>query len=210
MICDSLYLYGAFAVNWDKRYVPFPMWPPKVHFGKIVSGQAVASRYPLSQPQVIRLEKVKNNPFYYNVLYLERLAQIVTVQHPLKTFSVINIHAEAFDAGTRLNQLEYLYDLFKAMNKKQPVILIGDLNSDLVNSEEGIHLFLNDSTLSFAAINRSNPDENPKSYPSVNANERLDYIIVDSTRFDVVDSRVVGEFGDISDHLPVWARLRIK
>lgn len=74
MICDSLFAYGAFAVNWDKHYVPFPMWPPKVHFKKVLSGQAVMSPYLFSGHEVHHLEKVKSNPFYYNALYLDRLA----------------------------------------------------------------------------------------------------------------------------------------
>ena len=28
------YNYVAEAVNWDETYVPFPYWPPSVHFGK--------------------------------------------------------------------------------------------------------------------------------------------------------------------------------
>ncbi len=37
------YPYRARAVNWDKRYVAFPYWPPSAHFGKIISGQSVVN-----------------------------------------------------------------------------------------------------------------------------------------------------------------------
>lgn len=210
MICDSLFTYGAFAVNWDKRYVPFPVWPPKVHFGKVLSGQAVASTYPLSGQEVHRLEKVKSNPFYYNALYLDRLAQIVTVDHPVKPFKVINLHAEAFDAETRRRQLNYIYDLFWELEKDFPVILLGDFNSDPGFPDAGIHLFLNDNRFAVAAFDRNAPATSPKTYPSVHADERLDYIFWNVSRFELIDSRVLQEFGDISDHLPCIAEFRIK
>lgn len=210
MICDSLFQYGAFAVNWDKRYVPFPMWPPKVHFGKVLSGQAVMSAYPLPDQEVRRLEKVKSNPFYYNALYLDRLAQIVTVNHPVKPFKVINLHAEAFDAETRRRQLNYIYDLFWELEKEYPVILLGDFNSDPDFPNAEIDIFLNDIRFSIAAFDRSTPATSFKTYPSVNADERLDYIFLNTDRFELIDSRVLQEFGDIYDHLPCMSVLRIK
>lgn len=210
MICDSLFPYGAFAVNWDKRYVPFPAWPPGVHFGKILSGQAVVSAYPLPDQEVHRLEKVKSNTFYYNALYLDRLAQIVTVDHPVKPFKMINLHAEAFDAETRRRQLEYIYDLFWELEKEHPVILLGDFNSDPGFPDAGINLFLNDNRFSTAAFDANAPATSPKTYPSLNADERLDYIFWNAGRFELIDSRVLQEFGDISDHLPCMAVLRIR
>jgi Metal-dependent hydrolase len=209
MISDSLFPYGAFAVNWDKRYVPFPAWPLNVQFGKIVSGQAIMSKYPLTDPEIVQLEKVKSNPFYYNALYLDRLAQIVTVEHPVRTFKVINVHAEAFDAGTRQRQLKYLYDLFWDLEREFPVVLLGDFNSDPSDPDESIGIFMNDDRLQIAAMSNGST-ESPKTYPSVNAKERLDYVIVHSDDFEIVDSRIVNEFGDISDHLPCWAKLKIK
>ena len=66
------YRYGAAAVNWDKRYVPFPYWPPSVHFGRMLSGQAVLSRFPVLSTERVVLEKPTSNPFYYNEFYLNR------------------------------------------------------------------------------------------------------------------------------------------
>jgi hypothetical protein len=43
--------FAALAVNWDKRYVPFPYWPPQVHYKAVTSGQAVLSRYPIRDNQ---------------------------------------------------------------------------------------------------------------------------------------------------------------
>ncbi|MGB3137795.1 MAG: endonuclease/exonuclease/phosphatase family protein [Nodosilinea sp.] len=47
-ISDALEMaHDAIAINWDKRYVPFPYWPPQAHYREVVSGQAVLSRYPI-------------------------------------------------------------------------------------------------------------------------------------------------------------------
>lgn len=78
-IADKLhYPYVARAVNWDKKYVPFPYWPISVHFGKVLSGQSVLSKFPILQQSVDTLSKVASAPFYYNAYYLERLAQVCT------------------------------------------------------------------------------------------------------------------------------------
>lgn len=100
MICDSLFGYGAFAVNWNRRYVPFPFYPPKVYFGKMLSGQAVLSKFPITKQDVHLLERIQGKPYVYRVFYLDRLAQVVMINHPLKPFLVINLHAEAFDSET--------------------------------------------------------------------------------------------------------------
>ena len=45
-----------------------------LHFGSMLSGQSILSKYPLKDHQRIILERVKDNPFYRDALYLERLA----------------------------------------------------------------------------------------------------------------------------------------
>ena len=44
--------YRAQTINWDKRYLPFPYWPISMHYGKVVSGQSIISKYPLCQNQL--------------------------------------------------------------------------------------------------------------------------------------------------------------
>ncbi|HQA75539.1 MAG TPA: endonuclease/exonuclease/phosphatase family protein [Salinivirgaceae bacterium] len=210
MICDSLFGYGAFAVNWDKRYVPFPFLPLKVHFGKMLSGQAVMSKFPITGQQVHQLERVKSKPYFYRALYLDRLAQVVTINHPVKPIVVINLHAEAFDAQTRRRQLDIVYKLFWELEKNFSVILLGDFNSDPKVADAEISIFLNDSRLVSCAFDINNISLAPNTFPSDNPNERLDYIFFNSERFELIDSRITTEFGDISDHLPCVATLKIK
>jgi endonuclease/exonuclease/phosphatase family metal-dependent hydrolase len=82
----------------------FPYWPPAVHYKKVISGQAMLSRYPITQNERIVLEKVPNNPFYYNALYLDRVAQVAEIDLGNQSLVVINVHLEAFDAPTRTRQ----------------------------------------------------------------------------------------------------------
>ena len=39
--------FAAYTVTWNKRYIPWPYWPPAVHFGRMLSGQAILSRFPI-------------------------------------------------------------------------------------------------------------------------------------------------------------------
>lgn len=210
MLCDSLFGYGAFAVNWDRHYVPFPFYPPKVHFGKMLSGQAVLSKFPITKQDVHLLERIQNKPYVYRVFYLDRLAQVVMIDHPVKPFLVINLHAEAFDSATRRQQLEVVHRLFWILEKDYPVVLLGDFNSDPKVAESEIDIFLNDKRLASAALDLDNAKSAPNTFPSDKPCERLDYIFFNPQRFELISSRVATEFGDISDHLLCVAVLRIK
>ena len=81
---------------------------------KIVSGQSIISKYKLKDHERIVLERVPDNPFYKDALYLERLAQVVKVVLDGKEVVVINTHLEAFDKTTRVKQFKSCNrDLFK-------------------------------------------------------------------------------------------------
>lgn len=64
---------GAYAINWDKLYVPFPYYPFKNHFGRMYSGQGILSKMQLVSNDLIVLRKPISAPFYYNAFYLDRL-----------------------------------------------------------------------------------------------------------------------------------------
>ena len=132
---DPVYA-GAIAISWDKNYVPFPFWPPSAQFGKILSGQAILSRYPIVKNSRIVLEKVASNPFYYNAFYLDRLAQVSQIQLSGQTLVVINVHLEAFDEPTRISQTRFVRSLAEDYAKTYPVIVLGDFNSSPNRPEE--------------------------------------------------------------------------
>ncbi|PVX51848.1 endonuclease/exonuclease/phosphatase family metal-dependent hydrolase [Balneicella halophila] len=208
MIAENLYPYTAKAVNWDKRYVPFPYYPFSVHFGKIVSGQSIMSKYPIVSSERIVLEDVASQPFYYKAMYLNRLLQIATIKHPFGTIFFMNVHAEAFDQQTRAQHINFIYDKFWELAKKGPVILVGDFNSDPTYKNSAVLKFLNDKRIGSGKIETTEDTKGLYSYPSDSPKERLDYIFYTKSDFEIVNSKVFTDFGMISDHLPYVATLK--
>ncbi|RKD90716.1 endonuclease/exonuclease/phosphatase family protein [Mangrovibacterium diazotrophicum] len=204
-IANLFYPWSVCAINWNKRFVPFPYWPPSVWFGQVLSGQSIMSKWELEHPQRMELPKVKSKPFFYNDFYLDRLLVTSMVKHPVRDFIMMNLHAEAFDTITRNQQLEIVYQHFKAESLKYPVILAGDFNATPQSDEPGIHLFLNDSTIGCAVTPQVGK---PATYPSENPEERIDYIFFSKKDFIEITGKVDTSYGTISDHLPVTTRLK--
>ncbi len=208
-IAKLFFPYSLKAINWDKRYVPFPYWPPSVHFGNVLSGQSIMSSWELSNPERLVLKEVDSNPFYYNAFYLDRLLVSALVQHPESNFLIMNVHAEAFDQATREEQIMAIYQIFKEERARHPVILMGDFNSSPGSGEKAIHLFLDDPDIGCAAASAGKVVY-PPTFSSENPTERIDYIFYTKDCFEEIESKVLIDFGTISDHLPVYIRLKIK
>lgn len=202
------YNYVAKGVNWDERYVPFPYWPPSMHFGKTVSGQSIMSKYPLKDYQRIVLERVADNPFYRDALYLDRLAQVVKVNIQDKEVVVINIHLEAFDKETRKKQFRFVVDkLFKKYKDKYPTILLGDFNARAREKGSVVNELFSMDGLGNAAFDVQNPEN---TFDTKKLYERIDYIFYTKNSIEYIDGRVLNEFGQASDHLPVMMRFKLK
>jgi len=205
-IADLGYNYVAQNINWDEKYVPFPYWPPSMHFGKVLSGQSILSKHPLKDLQRIVLERVKDNPFYRDALYLERLAQIATVTLENKNVIIINVHLESYDKTTREKQLDTIIYLFKKYNKKHPTILLGDFNSDVSYDNPAILKIFNVEYIGYAAF-ESNYDF---TFSSAKPYKRIDYIFYSKNSIEMIDSKVLKQFGEASDHLPVEMKFKLK
>jgi endonuclease/exonuclease/phosphatase family metal-dependent hydrolase len=202
--------YGAIAVNWDKRYVPFPYWPPSAHYKQVVSGQAVLSRYPIRRNERLVLEKVPTNPFYYNALYLDRVAQVSEIDVSGQPLVVINVHLEAFDAATRARQTQVVRDLAEGYAQDYPVLLVGDFNSSLNRAEEGdnrsIQILLDSPVLAPAQP----PQTEGFTFPSDQPQYTLDYIFYTPATLEVVGAEVITGAAQASDHLPIQAEVRLR
>ncbi len=214
-IGDALqYRKRAIAINWDKRYVPFPFWPPTVHFGQMLSGQAILSHWPITQHERLVLEKVADNPFFYNALYLDRLAQVAQVEVNNQTLVVINLHLEAFDLPTRQSQTEFVLALADSYAEQYPVLLLGDFNSALNRDAEGeprsIRTVLDSNTFKPAVSVEQFTQATQFTYPSDTPEFKLDYIFYTPDRIELLDVRVLTTVGQASDHLPVLMRLRLR
>ena len=201
------YNYIYQAVNWDVNYLPFPYFPPSAHHGKIYSGQSILSKYPLSDPQRIVLERVADNPFYRDAFYLDRLAQVSKTIINGKTIMLINLHLEAFDKPTRDKQAKSIVELYSKYKDQFPVLLAGDFNSDIYFDNAAIKKILEIPGIGSAQFFESNKE---KTFPSANPQVRLDYVFFNTKFIEMTNSEILTSFGESSDHLPVLLEFKLK
>ncbi|MEQ8470430.1 MAG: endonuclease/exonuclease/phosphatase family protein [Marinoscillum sp.] len=195
------------SVNWDKHYVPFPYWPISSHFGRILSGQAILSKYKLEPVETITLEKPVNASFMYNSFYLDRLVQVAKVKLGNHEVVVMNLHLEAFDEETRVLQAQKVKSLFEQYAEEGPVLIIGDFNSENpIQSPNDAMRIIMESKHMANAMDFIDYQDNKlafNTFPSNQPAKMIDYILYNSNYIRRISSRVVRESGEISDHLPV-------
>ena len=201
------YGYRAKAINWDERYLPFPYWPISMQFGKVVSGQSIISKYPLKAHERIVLSRVADEPFHRNAFYLERLAQVAKVVLNGKEVVLINIHLEAFDIPTRDIQFEEVLQLFNQYKDTYPTILLGDFNASAADETAIIQKMFSDNKIGNAAFDLQKLEN---TFDSKNPYERIDYIFYTKNSIEYVSGKVLTNFGEASDHLPVFMEFRLK
>jgi endonuclease/exonuclease/phosphatase family metal-dependent hydrolase len=204
------YKYGAAAINWDKHYVPFPYWPPSVHFGEMLSGQAVLSQWPILSAKRVVLQKPKNKPFYYNAFYLDRLVQAVKVKIKNRELMILNVHLEAFDRETRENQATKVLEIYRTFKDDYPVLLMGDFNCVPPGTEQKKNFrdepetnFSNEKTITFLLEEKSLKAAELSffTFPSDKPVRKLDYIFYNHEKIVLI--KVFAPEMDSSDHLPV-------
>ena len=201
------YAYGAQAINWDERYLPFPSGWPSNHFGKVISGQSVNSKYEIIWQDRKVLQRVKDSPFYRDAFYLDRLAQVVKIKINNKILVVINIHLEAYDQPTREAQAKTVLDIYNSYKNDFPTILLGDFNSNPEHKDAIINNFLKLGNIGNAAFDTNTYEATFSSEAPLN---RIDYILFNTNFIEYVDGKVLNNFGDISDHLPLEMSFKLK
>ncbi len=206
-IANLGYAFRAKTVNWDERYLPFPYWPISTHFGKVVSGQSIISKYPLKEQERIVLSRVANAPFYRNAFYLERLAQVVKVVLNGKDVILINIHLEAFEKETRVKQFQEVLVIFNQYSSKYPTILLGDFNSRARDENAIVQKIFAMKDIGNAAFDMNNPGN---TFDTKNPYERIDYIFYTKNSIEYISGKVLNEFEQASDHLPIEMRFRLR
>ena len=211
------YAAAAQAVNWDERYLPFPYGRPAVHFGRVVSGQAVLSRFPVRQHARIVLARppqwVGRDAFY-----LDRLAQVALLALGDRPLAVINVHLEAFHTPTREQQartVNRLYDRLAAQGL--PVLLLGDFNSPLPDAagraaedaDRTMRILPADTDLRPVAPDTAARAQ-PGTYPADAPARTIDHVFCSPAHFSVADRQVqCGAPSPPSDHCAVTASLRL-
>lgn len=206
-IAELGFPYSATSINWDEQYVPFPYWPISMHFGKVVSGQSIISKYPIKEQQRIVLQRVADAPFYRNAFYLERLAQVVKVVLNDQEIMVINVHLEAFDKPTRVKQFDEVVKIFNQYKDQYPTILLGDFNSEANDPSSVIQKMFAMKNVGNAAFNA---DKIENTFDSNLPHKRIDYIFYTKNSIKYISGKVLNEFGEASDHLPVFMEFRLK
>ncbi|MBE7644687.1 endonuclease/exonuclease/phosphatase [Tenacibaculum finnmarkense genomovar ulcerans] len=201
------YKYAARGVNWDETYVPFPYWPPSMHFGQIVSGQSILSKYELKNYERIVLARVPDSPFYRDALYLDRLLQVVKVLINGKEVVVLNVHLEAFDTKTRIAQFEQVLAVFNSYKDKYPTILLGDFNSKARDNTAIIQQLITMKRIGNAAFTANNPEN---TFDTKDLYERIDYIFYTEKTIEYISGKVLNSFGQASDHLPIEMKFKLK
>ncbi|WP_439130588.1 endonuclease/exonuclease/phosphatase family protein [Polaribacter sp.] len=201
------YGFTARVINWDKRYVPFPYWPFSMHFGKVVSGQSIFSKYPLKAHQRNVLHRVADASFHRDAFYLERLAQVVKVDLKGKEVILINVHLEAFDKKTRALQFKEVLAIFNQYKNSYPTILLGDFNSQARDKNAEIQKLLAMQGVGSAAFNASDIKNTFNSKLPV---ERIDYIFYTKNSINYISGKVLNQFKQASDHLPVYMQFSLK
>lgn len=215
--------YYACANVWEKKYLPFPYWPPNHHLGAIKAANCVLSRFPLSNHYRLIFDKPKSNPFWYNLGYIDRGIQRVDVTVGEKKLAVLNIHLEAWDIPTREDQIKKTLEYMKKQDL--PIILGGDFNTVLPDAPFKNN-FSDDAKTDYALENtftwlfKAEPklvkpelhsqDKNIfdlYTFPSDQPSRRLDHIFLLGKNLSFASFRVVKEAGVASDHLPVLAKI---
>ena len=199
--------YRAQTINWDERYLPFPYWPISMHYGKVVSGQSIISKYPLKEQQRIVLQRVADSPFYRDAFYLERLAQVVKVVLNGKEVVVINIHLEAYEKETRAKQFEEVLAIFNQYKEIYPTILLGDFNARARDENAVVQKIFAMKAIGSAASDMNNLGN---TFNSKDPSKRIDYIFYTKNSIEYISGKVLNQFGQASDHLPLEMKFRIK
>lgn len=210
------YPFSARVVTWNKKYLPWPYWPLSRNYRHVVGGQAVLSRYPLSEQRVFQFQKPAHNAFWYNWFYPEKVIQKVKIKVSEKNLSVWNVHLEAFEDDSNLTQLKSLGGQMRAT---LPDVVLGDFNaptgyrlkeSDEPDAKEASLILRHDAFQEMLHMTQFLNAEKSGSMgftiPSWNPNKKIDHILLKSG-FKFENAGIGKNQG--SDHLPVWADMTL-
>ena len=217
------YRYMAPTVTWEKRYVPYPLWPPRAHYGRVLSGQVILSRYPLDAMGRLLFPKPRGNPWWYNFFYLDRCVTKVRARVGESDLTLFNVHLEAFDREARMEQARLLVGFFRR-ERGGANVMAGDFNALPGGAarkkdfpDEPDHDMSGDATIEIMGgtglkevVGSEAYARNEGKYftfPSSAPNRRLDYLFI-GPACRVIEARVLTEAAGLSDHLPVMTALQ--
>ncbi len=198
--------YRSCDYTWGMNYVPWPYGMPGNNFGRMLSGQCVASRFPIQRHAKITLPKPEENPFWYNMFYLDRIIQIAEVDVASHPLVVLNVHLEAYKRKTREQEAAAVAEKLREYADR-PVILLGDFNARPPWQTDETTIA---TIMAVPGVHKEFPKEVYEGgdeslyYTSSSGrpNKSIDHIFYnDKVKF--ISARVLQDAGTGSDHLPV-------
>jgi endonuclease/exonuclease/phosphatase family metal-dependent hydrolase len=217
--------YAIWTPTWDAGWVPHPGLNPKKHIGRVLSGQAILSRFPLTNAQHTRLPQPEQAGTLYNLFYLHRHLTEVTAQlGPGLELRVMNAHLEAFDSANRIQHAESAIASITPAGPR--TVLLGDMNCTPTEAklrkafpdEPETDMSIDDTIDRLRGISGMQEVVPPSVYaaaesawftfPAHAPNRRLDYIF-HSEKLVLASATVPKMSEPPSDHLPVVASFRV-
>lgn len=196
--------YGVKTVSWDIPFLPYPYYSP---WGKIRSGGACLSKFPITLKEEVLFDAPDNMFFLKKPLYIKRYIQVIEIHTESKKYTAFNLHLEAFDMDEKYKQIQILLDLVK---KHQPDFILGDFNTVSDHSDRRKFSdidYSNDKSFTLLAKGLSDY-KNSISYltfPKSNPDRQLDYIFIKKEiNFEILNCEF---FLNPSDHKPLVIKI---
>lgn len=216
----------AFAVNFDVKYLPFPLEPWKDKIGRVYGGLLSLSKYKPTECTRLALPGIPEWP--KKIFYLERC--LLLQRYPLangKELVIINTHFEAYDdGGVKKEQMALTKKLMLAEYAKgNYVVLGGDWN--IAPPDFNIHKWEKEKLLDRLYTMNNDPNYIPgwkyvadENTPSNRKNDHafdpkttyttvIDYFFV-SPNVEVEEVKGIDAQFKYSDHNPVRMKIRLK
>ena len=219
-------IFSAWTPTWDAGWVPYPGRNPRKHIGRVLSGQAVLSRFPIVNARRHALPQPNSRSTITNLFYLHRALLEVDLQlNPSRKLRIFNAHFEAFDSD---NRDHHAHITARRLNRSgTDVVLVGDMNSvpeeapqrhgftdepdtDMRN-DQTIRILRNIPGIQEIAGFEIPADHmaNWHTFPAHEPNRRLDYLFY-GQGLKLMDGSVPPHTPIASDHCPVVATFSLK
>jgi len=127
--------YGVYASQWKADYVPSD------GVGKVNSGNAILSKYELSDAERIPLSLIGEDPAYIQYFYLRRNIVKATINAENNEIVLFNTHTSAYsNDDTKINQLKFIKEEIDKTNSAGKTFIIGgDFNILPPNSVDSMN-----------------------------------------------------------------------
>jgi len=217
-------MWAAAAPSWDLPYLPYPKGR---HAGRLRSGGAILSRFPIRSAWIETMPKPIAKPAWYRAFAPARyLLQAEIDLGEGRIIQAATAHLEAFDAPNRRLQAGIVSSRLSALLEKPYLVFGGDLNTvppgakiahgypdepDADHRHDPTYRIIHDTAGLTAVIPPETIGRDPDAYHTFPAHQpcrMLDHMFI-GPGARVAYARVGIEAGDASDHLPVMARLAL-